>query len=82
MSSAADMFIAIGCLLKKFQFHFDVYSDQQSYTHLTEGFFPLVYTLKRKIRRKKLTNEQTSNRVVIYLRNLLKALLTHLHGIE
>ena len=27
MSSVADMFIAVGCLLKKFQFYFDVYSN-------------------------------------------------------
>ena len=59
MSSAADMFTAIGCLLKKFQFHFDVYSDQQSYTHLTEGFFSSRLYVKKK-NKKKETNKRTN----------------------
>ena len=53
------MFIAIGCLLKKFQFHFDVYSDQQSYTHLTEGFFSSRLYVKKK-NKKKETNKRTN----------------------
>ena len=62
-TSTADMFIAIGCLLKKFRVPFEVYFDEVILIYLSETFSSRLHVQnKKKEKETQQTHEQQGSR--------------------